>query len=94
MLEMVNYKNALLSYLPIVGQQQAISQLIRGELQSYTPLIICSAVTILSGLVLIKIIGFSVSEKAAKLDISESLVKVRVHRAIRKLKQMMEADQL
>jgi DNA-directed RNA polymerase specialized sigma24 family protein len=43
-------------------------------------------------LVLTKIIGFSIAETAEKLDISESLVKVRVHRAIRKLKQMMEAD--
>jgi DNA-directed RNA polymerase specialized sigma24 family protein len=45
-------------------------------------------------LVLTKIIGFSVAEAAEKLGISESLVKVRVHRAIRKLKKMMEADQL
>lgn len=45
-------------------------------------------------LVLTKFIGFSVAETAEKLNISESLVKVRVHRAIRKLKQMMEADKL
>ena len=45
-------------------------------------------------LVLTKLIGFSVAETAEKLGISESLVKVRVHRAIRKLKQMMEADKL
>ena len=45
-------------------------------------------------LVLTKIIGFSIAEAAEKLDISESLVKVRVHRAIRKLKIMMEADKL
>ena len=45
-------------------------------------------------LVLTKIIGFSVAETAEKLSISESLVKVRVHRAINKLKKMMEADQL
>jgi RNA polymerase sigma-70 factor (ECF subfamily) len=43
-------------------------------------------------LVLTKFIGFSVAETAKKLEISESLVKVRAHRAIRKLKQMMEAD--
>ena len=43
-------------------------------------------------LVLTKIIGFSVVETAEKLGISESLVKVRVHRAIRKLRKMMEAD--
>jgi RNA polymerase sigma-70 factor (ECF subfamily) len=45
-------------------------------------------------LVLTKFIGFSIAETAEKLGISESLVKVRVHRAIRKLKQMMEADKL
>lgn len=45
-------------------------------------------------LVLTKIIGFSVRESAEKLGISESLVKVRVHRAIRKLSNMMEADKL
>ena len=45
-------------------------------------------------LVLTKIIGFSVAETAEKLSISKSLVKVRVHRAIHKLKKMMEADQL
>jgi RNA polymerase sigma-70 factor (ECF subfamily) len=45
-------------------------------------------------LVLTKIIGFSVAETAEKLGISKSLVKVRVHRAIRKLSHMMEADTL
>ena len=45
-------------------------------------------------LVLTKIIGFSVAEAAENLGISQSLVKVRVHRAIQKLKKMMEADQL
>ena len=45
-------------------------------------------------LVLTKIIGFSVAETAEKLSISESLVKVPVHRAINKLKKMMEANQL
>ena len=45
-------------------------------------------------LVLTKFIGFSIAEAAEKLGISESLVKVRIHRAIRKLKQTMEADTL
>ena len=45
-------------------------------------------------LVLTKIIGFSIAETAEKLGISKSLVKVRVHRAIRKLSHMMEADTL
>jgi len=43
-------------------------------------------------LVLTKIIGFSVAETAEKLGISNSLVKVRVHRAIRKLGRMLEAE--
>ena len=45
-------------------------------------------------LVLTKIIGFSVAETADKLGISESAVKVRVHRAIRKLRQLLENDGL
>ena len=45
-------------------------------------------------LVLTKIIGFSIAEAAEKLGISESLVKVRVHRAIRRLRQIIEADKL
>lgn len=43
-------------------------------------------------LVLTKFIGFSVAETAARLGISESLVKVRVHRAIRKLRLDMETE--
>ena len=45
-------------------------------------------------LILTKFIGFSVAEAAERLGISESLVKVRVHRAIRKLRQLMESDKL
>lgn len=45
-------------------------------------------------LVLTKFIGFSVAETAARLGISESLVKVRVHRAIHKLKQKMGTEAL
>ncbi len=45
-------------------------------------------------LVLTKIIGFSIAETAKKLDISESAVKVRVHRAIRKLQQSLGKDEL
>jgi RNA polymerase sigma-70 factor (ECF subfamily) len=43
-------------------------------------------------LVLTKLIGLSVAEAAEKLGISESLVKVRVHRAIRKLRHDMELE--
>ena len=45
-------------------------------------------------LVLTKIIGFSIAETAEKLGISESAVKVRVHRAIRKLQQSLQKDEL
>jgi len=45
-------------------------------------------------LVLTKIIGFSIAETAERLGISESAVKVRVHRAVRKLQQQLERDEL
>ena len=45
-------------------------------------------------LILTKLIGLSVAETAEKLGISQSLVKVRVHRAIRKLRTKMEAETL
>ena len=45
-------------------------------------------------LLMTKIIGFSIAETAEKLEISESAVKVRVHRAIRKLRQLLEHDEL
>lgn len=44
-------------------------------------------------LILTKIIGFSIVETSEKLGISESAVKVRVHRAIRKLQQLLERDE-
>ena len=43
-------------------------------------------------LVLTKIIGFSIAETARKLRISESAVKVRVHRAVGKLKKLMQEE--
>jgi len=45
-------------------------------------------------LILTKIIGFSIAEASEKLGISQSAVKVRVHRAIRKLEQLMEAEEV
>ena len=69
-------------------QNEAESEIIKGHLLEALP------VQYREVLVLTKIIGFSVAETSDKLGISESLVKVRVHRAIRKLRQMMEADQL
>lgn len=44
-------------------------------------------------LILTKLHGLSVSEAAKELGISESLVKVRVHRAIGKLQKVMHAEE-
>ena len=43
-------------------------------------------------LVLTKIIGYSIAEASGKLGISHSAAKVRVHRAIHKLRQLMEEE--
>ena len=45
-------------------------------------------------LVLTKIMGYSIAETAEKLCISEGAVKVRVHRAIRRLQQSLACDEL
>lgn len=41
---------------------------------------------------LTKIMGLSTREAAARLSISETALKVRVHRAVVRLRRMMEAD--
>lgn len=43
-------------------------------------------------LILTKFIGLGIEETAHKLGISKSAVKVRVHRAIRRLEKLMEAE--
>ena len=43
-------------------------------------------------LVQTKIIGYSSAEAAGRLGITQSAAKVRVHRAIRKLRQLMEEE--
>jgi RNA polymerase sigma-70 factor (ECF subfamily) len=45
-------------------------------------------------LVLTKIMGYSGAETAVRLGISEGAVKVRVHRAIRKLQQSLRKEEL
>lgn len=45
-------------------------------------------------IVLTKLIGFSNAEAAKQLNISETAVKVRVHRAIGKLKSLLEAEEI
>lgn len=67
-------------------QSEAESEIIKGHLLDSLPPDYREA------LVLTKFMGFSVAEAAEKLGISKSLVKVRVHRAIRKLSRFMEAD--
>ena len=71
-----------------VRQNEAENEIIKGRLLDSLPRQHREV------LVLTKFIGFSVAEAANKLEISESLVKVRVHRAIRKLRHMMEADKI
>lgn len=41
---------------------------------------------------LTKILGFSTAEAAGRLGISETALKVRVHRAIKRLRKLMEAE--
>lgn len=63
-LAMTNYKHPFLEYIPVVAQQQAISQLFRGELESFTPIMIGSAVTVLCAAGLVKFMARSLrSEK-------------------------------
>lgn len=69
MLEIVNYKNALLSYIPIVAQQQAISQLIRGELEEYMPLVAGSAITLITAVLLVKFIARSLKSEKVVLGL-------------------------
>lgn len=44
--EMAEFKHAALNYIPVVSQQQAISQLVRGELTDVVPVIIGFVVTV------------------------------------------------
>lgn len=68
-LEIVNYKNAMLSYFPIFAQQQAISQLIRGELEDFTPFLIGSGVTIAVSFLIIKFIARSLKSEKVVLGL-------------------------
>ncbi|MEP5566770.1 MAG: sigma factor-like helix-turn-helix DNA-binding protein, partial [Halioglobus sp.] len=45
-------------------------------------------------LTLTKIVGLSTAEAASRLKLSESALKVRVHRAVKRLRKMMEFDEL
>ena len=47
MIEVMEYKHDLLQWIPVVSQQQAISQLVRGELENYGPVAIGFVITLL-----------------------------------------------
>jgi RNA polymerase sigma-70 factor (ECF subfamily) len=70
------------------GHEQIENGVMSGRLINSLPLDYREAIT------LTKIVGFSTTEAASHLGISESALKVRVHRAIGKLRKMMEADTL
>ena len=69
MLEITNYKHPILSYLPVLGQQQAISQLFRGELESLTPVIGGSVITLLAAVGLVKFISRSLKSEKVVLGL-------------------------
>lgn len=50
MIEMMEYKHELLQWIPVITQQQAISQLVRGELESYLPVAMGFVVTLIVSL--------------------------------------------
>ncbi len=68
-LEIMNYKHAALSYIPILAQQQAISQLIRGDLESYIPFVGGSLITIAISLAIIKFIANSLKSEKVVLGL-------------------------
>ena len=68
-LEIMNYKHAALSYIPIVAQQQAISQLIRGELDSYMPLVAGSTITLVLSFAIVKFIANSLKSEKVVLGL-------------------------
>ncbi len=68
-LEFSSYKHELLNYLPIVAQQQVISQLIRGELTSYGPAIGGFVITLLATLGLVKYMAKSLKSEKVVLGL-------------------------
>ncbi|GHB78333.1 transporter [Psychrosphaera saromensis] len=68
-LEIMNYKNAALSYIPIFAQQQAISQLIRGDLESYLPFVGGSIITIIVSFAIIKFTANSLKSEKVVLGL-------------------------
>ena len=47
-----------------------------------------------NAVLLTKFWGFTVNESASRLGVSDNVIKVRVHRAISKMRQVLEAEEL
>lgn len=71
---------------PEPGAADPDAQIDSGRLLAYLPETLREAIT------LTKITGLSNAEAAREMNISESAVKVRVHRAVDKLRRMMETE--
>ncbi len=87
------------SYLKLVGefeQNRIFEQLSQNTIDEQivqSQLIAKLALPFRQAIVLTKLCGFSNAEAARKLRISETAVKVRVHRGIAKLKKLLELEQ-
>lgn len=80
----------------VSGQQTATEPLTAGpdeELGSDTLLAQLPA-SLRQPLELTKILGLSTAEAAARLEISETALKVRVHRAVKRLRKLLETEQI
>ena len=68
-LEIANYKSAVLNYIPIVSQQQAISQLIRGEALDLVAVSVGALITVVVTFVLVKLIAKSLKSEKVVLGL-------------------------
>lgn len=50
--QITEYKHVILGWIPVVSQQQAISQLVKGELNEYLPVVMGFIITLLASLAL------------------------------------------
>lgn len=50
--QITEYKHVILGWIPVVSQQQAISQLVKGELNEYLPVVMGFVITLLASLAL------------------------------------------
>jgi sodium transport system permease protein len=68
-LEIANYKSEFLNYIPVVSQQQAISQIIRGESLELTSVLAGGAITIAVTYGLVKFIAKSLKSEKVVLGL-------------------------